>query len=578
MSSKYPVRLLRAALVGGGLLSVIGLGIAVSPRVGAQRLAATAPSEDRRFYADDPVWRDNDTRHIPPVAVFDLSKSYEFVRETFGESVQSWGPALNVNTLGEVPDSSWFTNRLGLHEMSIDDVVRGPNEFDGPAPGMWHVTGRPDSGITPKFTIKDARGDTYLIKLDPAQNPELPSSVEVISTKIFHAIGYHVPEDSIVTFDAAQLDVAPGAKIRTRTGGKRPIQMTDVHAWLANTPKTADGRIRALASRYVPGQVVGQFRYTGTRTDDPNDIYPHERRRELRGMRVFAAWLNHDDARSINSIDTYVEEGGRRYIRHYMQDFGSNLGSGSTSAQQPRGGYEYLIEGDKMAKGLATFGFWRRDWTKVQYPSDPSLGNIEADFFQPSRWKTEYPQPAFDQMDEADAFWAASIASRFTNPMIRAIVATGELSNPKAAQYLEDVIVRRRDKVVAYWITRTNPLDTFVVTREANGSTLSFDNAAVRLQVAKAGATYKVRWHALDNLTRASEAVGDEVTLPGMRMTVPAAAWGPVDDCGSRYAVAFIRTEDAGFPSWNRPVQVTLRSRNGAVDVVGILRPAGATE
>ena len=87
-------------------------------------------------------------------------------------------PALNVNTLDEVPDSSWFTNRLGRRDMTIDEIVRGPNQVDGPAPGTWQVTGRPDSGITPKFTIRDARGDTYLIKLDPAAFPELPSSVE----------------------------------------------------------------------------------------------------------------------------------------------------------------------------------------------------------------------------------------------------------------------------------------------------------------------------------------------------------------------------------------------------------------
>ena len=98
--------------------------------------------------------------------------------------------------------------------MTIDDVVRGPDQVDGPAPGMWQVTGRPEAGITPKFTIKDSRGDTYLIKLDPASNPELPSSVELIATKIFHAIGYHVPEDFVVSFDAARLEVAPGAKIQ----------------------------------------------------------------------------------------------------------------------------------------------------------------------------------------------------------------------------------------------------------------------------------------------------------------------------------------------------------------------------
>ena len=569
-------RLLRA-LAAACVWSAAGASTMVAPRLLAQQTGAQT-TVGRQFYPDDPVRTDDDSRDVPAMKPFDLSKSYEFVHETFGQSVQSWGPALNVNTLGEVPDSSWFTNRLGAREMTVADIVRGPNQVDGPAPGTWQITGRPDSGITPKFTIKDARGDTYLIKLDPAANPELASSVEVISTKIFHAVGYHVPEDFIVTFDQSQLVVASGATIRTDTGEKRPIRQHDVARWLERTPRTPDGRIRALASRYVPGKVVGQFRFTGTRSDDPNDIYPHERRRELRGMRVFAAWLNHDDARSINSIDTYVEDGGRRYIRHYLQDFGSNLGSGSTSAQQPRGGYEYLIEGDKIAKGLLTFGFWRRDWTKVQYPGNPSLGNIEADFFQPWRWKTEYPQPAFDQMDEADAFWAARLASRFTDDTIRAIVATGELSDAKAADYLAEVLIKRRDKVVSYWISRTNPLDQFNVRRAGDATMLTFDNAAVRLHAAQPGANYKLRWKALDNLARQVRPVGDEVALDGLRAEVPAEAWGPADDIGARYAVAFIRTEDASFPAWNRPVEVTLRARGGVVDVVGIVRPGGSVE
>jgi hypothetical protein len=572
MSSKP--RFHHAAVAAASLLTLAGAPAFVAPGLMAQH-AAGQPGTDRRFYADDPVRRDDDSRDISPVAKFDLSKSYEFINETFSQTAKSFGPALNVNTLGEVPDSSWFTNRIGVQDLSIDDVVRGPDSVDGPADGIWTITGRPDSGITPKFTIKDGRGDTYLIKLDPASNPELPSSVEVISTKIFHALGYHVPEDFVVTFDESQLLVGPGATIRTETGEKRPIQPGDVTRWLERTPRTANGRIRALASRYVPGTVVGQFRFTGTRSDDPNDLYPHERRRELRGMRVFAAWLNHDDARSINSIDTYVEEHGRRYIRHYLQDFGSNLGSGSTSAQQPRGGYEYLLEGNSLAKGLVSFGFWRRDWSKVEYPTHPSLGNIEAEFFQPWKWKTEYPQPAFDQMDDADAFWAASLVSRFTDPMIRAIVATGQLSDPAAERYLGDVIIKRRDKVVRYWISRTNPLDRFAVRLDAGQATLSFENAAERVGAAQPGAGYKVRWASLDNLARATSRVGDEAAIDATCATVPAAAWGPQDDTGARYAVAFIRTEHTAFPSWNRPVEVTLRDRSGVVDVVGIARPVG---
>ena len=365
-----------------------------------------------------------------------LSKSHEFVANTFGDTARSLGPALNVNTLGEVPDSSWFTNRIGRSDMTVDEVLRGPIRSMARPPGVWDVTGRPVAGITPKFTIRDARGDTYMLKFDPATNPELPSSVELISTKLFHAIGYHVPEDFIVTFTEDRLRVAPGARCAIATGEPSTHQPSRAEAGCGALPRRADGSIRALASRWVPGNVVGQFKYTGRRPDDPNDLFPHERRRELRGMRVFAAWLNHDDARAINSIDTYVEDGGRRYIRHYMQDFGSNLGSGSTSAQQPRGGYEYLIERGKIGKGMVGFGLYQRDWMGIKWPDDPSIGNIEAEVFDPATWKTEYPNPAFQQLDAADAFWAASIMSRFTDTMIRAVVEEARLSNPDAAAYL----------------------------------------------------------------------------------------------------------------------------------------------
>jgi hypothetical protein len=574
MSSRGIGRSMRRRLGLAAALSALGFAAAAAPRLEAQSLERPRASEGKRFYPDDPLWRDPDMRDIPPVAKFDLSKSYEFVHETFGDTAASRGRALNVNTLDEVPDSSWFTNRLGRRDMTVGEVVRGPDQVDGPAPGTWYVSGRPNVGITPKFTIRDARGDTYLVKLDPEAFAELPSSVELISTKIFHAIGYHVPEDFVVTFDLARLDVAPGAKMRTPKGDRRPIRMSDVKEWLKDVPRTADGRIRALVSRYVPGKVVGQFRYTGTRPDDPNDIYPHERRRELRALRVFAAWLNHDDARSLNSIDTYVEDGGSRYIRHYLQDFGSNLGSGSTSAQQPRGGNEYLIEGDKIVKGLFSFGLWNRSWTRVRYPGDPSLGNIEADFFSPEKWKTEYPQPAFDQMDDADAFWGATIASRFTDEMIRAVVAAGRLSNPAAERRLGDVIIRRRDKVVAYWITRTNPLDSFEVRAGGAGTELVFDNAAVRLGLAQPGGSYRVRWSALDNGARSELPSGAEVEAAESRVAIPGSAWGPADDAGIRYATASIRSMYREFPGWERAVVVTVRNRAGALDVVGIERPA----
>ena len=126
------------------------------------------------------------------------------------------------------------------------------------------------------------------------------------------------------------------------------------------------------------------------------------------------AFLNHDDSRGLNTFDSFVEQDGRTFIRHYLLDFGSNLGSGSTNPREPRAGNEYYIAGG------------------------PAL------------------------MDAADAFWAASI---------------------------------------------------------------------------------------------------------------PEQAWGPADDVGYRYVVAAIRTMHPDHPLWEEPVLVTLRDRNGELDVVGIERP-----
>ncbi len=552
-----------------GLLVLAGSLLAAPPVVRAQQAEEQTERTGRQFYPDDPLWLDPDTRDIPPVKEFDLFQDYDFVQNTFGDPGGPQGPSLDSNTLDEVPDSSWFTNRIGRRVMTVAEVVRGPDTGNGPAPGVWEVTGRPSGGITPKFTIRDARGDTYVIKLDPPDFPELASSAEVISTKIFHAIGYHVPENYVVNFDPRRLEIASDASFHAR-----PIRRVDLEHWFKGQVRNANGTIRALASRYIRGTPVGPYRYYGTRTDDPNDIISHERRRPLRALRVFAAWLNHDDSKSLNTFDAYVEDAGRRYVRHYLLDFGATLGSGSTHAKRPRAGYEYYLEADSILKGIFTLGLWTRDWSKVDYPDYSSIGRYEADFFEPSKWKPKYPNPAFDQMNAADAFWAARIVSRFTDELIRAIVAEGQISDPEAAAFLAEAMIRRRDKVVHYWISHTNPLDRLAVRHTANpGHELTFDNAAVRVGAAGQAGRYAVRWSALDNLTGQTRPAGEVVELQEAHVRIPEGAWGRADDVGDRYAAAAIQTLHPDFPHWTEPVLVTLRNRRDEVDVVGIQRP-----
>ena len=123
------------------------------------------------------------------------------------------------------------------------------------------------------------------------------------------------------------------------------------------------------------------------------------------------------------------------------------------------------------------------------------------------------------------------------------------------------------------WIGQTNPLGRFPVSRTSSGAELTFDNAAIRLGVAQPGATYRVRWLAFDNTATVQRAVGEESEMRHPALHIPDAAWGPRDEANARYAIASIKTVDASHPNWMSPVLVTVRERDGAIDVVGLERP-----
>jgi len=530
--------------------------------------------EGAHFKSDDPLRVDDDKLDIEPPADWGVNAYYDVYENSFQDPGSDADiRALNISTVDEVPDSSWWVNRLGMRDMGVEEIVRGPNLTGGPAEGPWTVIGRPSGGVTPKFLIEDAAGQRFILKFDPLDNPEIASTAEMISSRLYHAFGFNVAEAYLVTLRKDRLVIGEGAMFTTDLGERRAIDQIDVDYWMSNAPIGPDGSYRALASKFVPGEGVGEFRFFGTRNDDPNDIFPHEHRRELRGYRVIAAWTNHDDSRALNTYDAYVEEEGSRFIKHYVLDFGSTLGSASIGANEPRGGNEYFLEGGPVWKAAISLGIWSRPWLHADFPYYPSVGNIEAEYFRPELWKPEYPNAAFDNLDAADGFWAARIVSRFSDEAVRGVVANAGLTNPDADAYLAEVLLRRRDKVVRYWITRTNPIDELVVSGAGSARTLGWDNAALRVGAATGGAQYSVSWSSFDNGNGGESALETQDT-GAPTSAVPAAAWGPADAFGYRYARARIATFHDDFPWWQQPVVVTLRDRgDGAIDIVGIERP-----
>ena len=541
-------------------LSVLTVAAALVIVSGAGRAAGP------KFYPDDPIARDVENQDASGVQERDASQLYDALEHSvLGAGERADIRALNVNTIDEVPDSSWFTNRAGAHALSVGDLVRGPDQSDGPARGVWTVTGKKTEGVTPGLTITDQRGDKYWIKFDPESNPEMASGAEVISTKLFHAFGYHVPENYIATFRREDLRIAPGTKVLDMDRREQDMREQDVDEVLERAAKSPDGTYRVLASLNLPGEPRGPFRYYGTRSDDPNDIFPHEHRRELRGLEVFSAWLNHDEVRSANSLDTLVRAGGRTILRHHLLDFGSTLGSGSVQAQSRRAGNEFVWEARPTFITMLTLGLYVRPWIKVPYPDLPAVGRFESTYFRPEQWKADYPNPAFKNARPDDRFWAARIVAAIPDEGVRAVVGTGRYTDPRAADYLVETLLARKSKVLRAWLNGTNPV---VRPALSAAGALTFENAAEQAGVAKAAERYTIEWSRFDNSAQTHKWIGGEQTARERRTHAP----DDLFDGRPEFVAARIRAFHTDHPAWSEPLMVYFRRSGDGWRLVGLER------
>ena len=529
-------------------------------------------AQQPKFYPDDPLLVDDDRLDVPEepaeIELSDLFDRFGHIMADLGSTALT--EAENVNTLDEVPDSSWYTNRYARRRLSIAELQRGPDTGDGPDMSTpWRVFRSKIGGQTPGFQIIDGRGDRYIIKFDPVGVPELSSAAEVIGTKLFYALGYHTPENYIAAVDPEEgLTIEPGTVMEDEFGDETPLTRSFLRCRLRRVPRLADGRVRVTASKYLSGRPLGPFRYYGTRTDDPNDVLPHENRRELRGLRLFAAWTNHDDTRAHNTQNSYVEADGRRFVRHYLLDFGSMFGSGSVDLQLPNLSFHYWLDMGEVRKNMRSSRLHTPKYRTVDWPNFPeydSVGRWEAEHFEPAEWRNDYPNPAFVRMTDRDAFWAAKIIMAFTPDELRAIVETGQFSNPVEEQYFLDVLLERQRRSARYYMNRLNPIDEFDVTPTG----LAFANLSERYGFADPGTTYHVRWSVYDNGADSARPLTEDAHAQSSTL-IPVPSAPDVREGSNLFLLAEIHAIHADQPMWNRRVGVYLRPIGSTYEVVGI--------
>jgi hypothetical protein len=518
-----------------------------------------------RFYDDDPIVREPESRDASGAAPLDINLFYEIAYNLFvvERHTPSNTRALNVNTVDEVPDSSWFTNRIGATRMSTDEIARGSNSDVRPAPEQWTILREKSAGANPGFTARDANGQTWFLQFDQPEYPGASTADVQIASRIFWALGYNQVETFITTFDPRRVVIDPKATIRRPSGARTPFTRDDMQVVLERTARLSDGTYRASAGRLLPGKVLGNFRYSGTRSDDPNDLVPHEHRRELRALRVFGAWMNLVDLKGGNTIDALVEQNGRSVIRHYLQDVGASLGVANDPGVWDMG-WEYFHDGDALRKRLLSFGFALSPWQTIPYTEYPEVGRFEGDRFDPTTWKPHTPPAAYIELRADDAFWAARRVAAFTDDLIRAAVHEGRFSDPAAERHLAAVMMKRRDRIAQVYLPAINPV---VDPKLSSDGTLTFANAAVAAGVAEPPTVYSATWSWFDNATGQTQPIG--ATESATTTIAAPAGW-------SRAAGAFVEIDiacaSATHATWQQPVRTYFRRTGDGWRLVGLER------
>jgi hypothetical protein len=574
-------------------------------------LAGCRGGDIARFPLRDPVWVDDDTKpvHVPcrpdPEAETDKEKAGHMLcmPEEY-ESPFAWDmvdhtvfrplarlfafdraqESVNVNSVDEVPDSSWFINRIGKRPMPPSEVVRGSCEgamLDPSSPdGSWLIDMGKPNGANPGFRVRVEGAGKFMLKADLAEQPERATAATSIASRLYYAAGWWAPCDTIVYFRRSLLKLKPGLKFADNTGVERPFTEATLDDVLSKASRRGD-LVRMVASQWLPGAAIGPFRYEGTRDDDPNDVVPHEDRRDLRGGRLIAAWLNHFDSREQNSMDTWLavnkddKESSPGHVRHYLIDLGDCFGSEwDWDDISRRLGHANYLDLGYVTEDFLTLGIIERPWDRAKRSKEGDIfGYFSARDFKPDIWRGGYPNPAFARMTENDGAWAARILARFTPAHVEAAVRVGDFTHERHTRYLIDQLLLRQRAILERYLAGVSPIADVRLSGKAD--LCGLDLARARGLSKPSSFAYSARLYAGEDLDFRSSPLVRPAPDGEVCVSLSSVAddGGAPDNAASRYVVV-----DIGNGFSKGPLRAHLYDLGPlrGYRLVGVERPASA--
>jgi hypothetical protein len=264
--------------------------------------------------------------------------------------------------------------------ISRRDLRYGPGSAQGAPVGPFMFVEEAKNGESPKFIVRDARGDEWTVKLGPE------AQAETVSTRLVWAVGYFAEE--AYYFDEVRID------------GLRRL---------------------SRGQEFVSGNIVRGARFEPERSNMKSGSSwdwqknPFKDTRELNGLKVLMVLLNNFDARSGNNRIIYV--GGRRATeaRYYVTDLGATLGrAGGLGGTRTKNDLADFLS-TKFVRGVDA----RDGVVEFDYDTRPKgLGHLSV--FHPIYYRGEVnKEKAMRGIPVAHARWIGSLLSQLSDEQLR---------------------------------------------------------------------------------------------------------------------------------------------------------------
>ena len=208
---------------------------------------------------------------------------------------------------------------------------------------------------------------------------------------------------------------------------------------------------------------------------------------------------------------------------------------------------QYTTGGNGAAVQIATFGLYAPRWMRSDYRiSRAPAGSTHG----PStpRMEAELPQSRVSPDGSRGRLLGRQTGGRLHRRRDPRDREAGEYSDPRAAEWIAECLIKRRDKIAQAWFSRVLPVDKFRVTE----GRLEFDDLGPKR-------AYDIQWSDFDN---------DRQVLTGLNNTT-----GPQIPSGGAtdYLAAKIGCgADAG--DCPPPVTVYLHRSGAYYEIVGVDR------